>query len=765
VPGIERVNIFGVRHLSPAASFHLLQLLNQVTPECILIEGPSDANDIITHVTSKNVKMPVALLAYTSELPVETVVYPLAEYSPEYQAMLWASGRAVCRFIDLPSGVLLNRQPAKDVSDEEQDKAKDYYTLSHNIRNEIVRLDQAVSFDDYFEKNFEHNLNENSYNTALTLESSEIRQLLEPVEAEALPENVARNLAREAHMVMCVKQAIDEGFAPEKILVVTGAYHAQKLVTTAPMTCDELKLLPRRESKITLMPYSYYRLSAHSGYGAGNGAPAYFQLMWECMKAGCLDELPNRYMSLLGRHIREAGSYCSTSNVIEAVRLARGLTYLTGGNIPTLANLHDAAISCIGGGDETSIATAFAAVDIGTAFGELPEGMSQTSVQDDFNRELRRLKLDKYKSTVSAELDLDLRENVRVKSEEAAFIDLNRSTFLNRLAFLDIGFATKVRVNQEGATWRERWVLRWSPEVEIRLVESVLKGETIELATAYSLKEALEECEDVATAADLITTACVCKLTSTIGIALSTMQRLTADSGDFIKTTGACFAISQLIQYGDMRRFDIEPLIPLLSQLFLRGALLMVEYANCNDQAAVEAASAINAMHIVSQENHQIIDDDTWVAELFALSSRDDRNAKLSGLAFAILLERSLLNEDFCAKEVSRRLSPGIAADVGAGWFEGLSMRNRYALLSRTGLWLELDAYISNLDDEEFKRSVVFLRRAFSSFEAREKSAAAALLSELWGIDSVDGSLMLQAALDDEEVKALEELDDFDFDI
>ena len=43
-------------------------------------------------------------------------------------------------------------------------------------------------------------------------------------------------------------------------------------------------------------------------------------------------------------------------------------------------------------------------------------------------------------------------------------------------------------------------------------------------------------------------------------------------------------------------------------------------------------------------------------------------------------------------------------------------MRNRYGLLSRMSLWEQLNDYINALEDEEFKRALVFLRRAFSTF-------------------------------------------------
>ena len=38
---------FGVRHLSPAAAFQLRRRLDEVKPELVLVEGPSDLSDQI----------------------------------------------------------------------------------------------------------------------------------------------------------------------------------------------------------------------------------------------------------------------------------------------------------------------------------------------------------------------------------------------------------------------------------------------------------------------------------------------------------------------------------------------------------------------------------------------------------------------------------------------------------------------------------------------------------------------------------------------
>jgi hypothetical protein len=168
-------------------------------------------------------------------------------------------------------------------------------------------------------------------------------------------------------------------------------------------------------------------------------------------------------------------------------------------------------------------------------------------------------------------------------------------------------------------------------------------------------------------------------------------------------------------------------------------------------------------LHAVSQQHDDQVDDERWVTELSQLAYRDDRNAKLSGLAFALLLERNLVESSALAREVSRRLSPGIPADIGAGWFEGMSLRNRYVLLSRKQLWEQLDDYIDSLEDEQFVRALVFLRRAFGAFEPREKAMIAELLGDTWGYGALEAGDMLQRPLSEAEQEQINELNEFDF--
>jgi hypothetical protein len=782
-------HIFGVRHLSPAAAWHLRQLLDRVQPRLVLIEGSDDADQLIPDIVSPKSKLPIAILAYTAQAPVRTFVYPLATYSPEYQALVWCQqNRAKARFMDLPSAVFLGlmerdagtavldpdkkkkgkKKPAEEDEEEgeegEAEPEAEEPPKPDSTYDQIARLAGEPDYETYWERHFEQLRAEDSYWKAARTYGEQLRAL----EDFAKP-HAAESLVREAYMRRKIQEAIAEGFKPEQIVVVTGAFHATALgPEQPPMTDAELAKLRRRESKMTLMPYSFFKLSSQSGYGAGNHAPAYFEMVWRDFTRSSRKtavqqaSLPTLFLTHVARELRASGLFRSTAEVIEGVRLAEAMAGLKHSQ-PTLRELQDATVTLLGQGEPATVREALLRVEVGTAIGSLAKGVSQTSIQDDFYRELNRLKLEPYKTAVRRELALDLRENRRVKTQEAAFLDLHRSSFLHRLAVLEVEFVQKLPVDQESATWAERWALQWTPEAEISIVEAVLLGETIELAVAFKFKQGLEHCESIADAATIIRQACECGMSSSIELARQTLQRLASDSSDFAALADATHQLGLVIRYGDVRQFDAEPLKPLLQQLFLEGTLAMVGASNCDQAAAKTMLIGINELNKVSLDYTALIDEPLWLSELQKLARADHLNPLLSGYACALLLERNVISTEELAKEVSRRLSPGIAADLGAGWFEGLAKRNRYALLTRLALWEQLANYVASLTDEEFKRALVFLRRAFGEFSPAEKQSITENLGEIWGVNPDNVSEVLNTELSEQEKKKLDELSGFDF--
>ncbi|MBA2113657.1 DUF5682 family protein [Bremerella alba] len=777
-----QIPIFGVRHLSPMGAWQLRDYLDEIRPEVILVEGIDDATPLVPDMTRQTTRPPIAILAYTDTLPVRTIVTPFARYSPEFQAILWAAENQVdAQFFDLPSECFLGlidaeyerrekeRREALETNDSPTDdnEFSDPDEVATPLEQTKLSLYERVAsqagetdFETYWERHFEHNQAQGSYRGCSFEFGAAMRDL-----EEDRPHWRAENLVREAYMRRRIQQTIDAGTPPEKIVAVVGAFHAPVLRGDLPaMTDQELTSLRRRSSKLTLMPYSYFKLSSQSGYGAGNRAPAYFELLWRSLNEGNIRGLSHRYLAQVATNLRKAGTHRSTAEVIEGVRLAETLSALNGGQAPTLSDLRDAAITLLGRGERSTVKDALMRVDVGTEIGELPEGVSQTSIQADFERELKRLKLSKYKTAVEQTLDLDLRENRQVASEEAAFLDLNRSSLFHRLRMLGVPFAKWGQARQESTTWAERWIVQWTPESEIALVEAVLEGETILLATAFRFNTLLEKSRTIADAAKLVNDACQCGMMEAMDQARQRLQELSSGTSDFVAIARAAFELAQVVRYGNVRRFDPGPLIPLIEELFVEASLALYSAANCDDSAAVSLLEAIDLTNRVGLEFAERVEECLWTDRLQQLADSDDRNALLSGYACALLLERGLIPNEALSREVSRRLSPGVPADLGAGWFEGLAQRNRYALLARQTLWEQLAEYVSSLEEDQFKRALVFLRRAFAQFLPRERRQICENLAEHWGLNQDEAADLLEAPLSEAEEEKLSDLNEFDFD-
>ena len=730
---------FGVRHLSPAAAFQLRRRLDEVKPELVLVEGPSDLSDQMKWLCHPDTQFPAAILAYTSTPPVRTILYPLAIYSPEVQAILWASEHKIpCRFMDLPSSVFLGMEREEEIAPTE------------SVYEQLEML-TGEEHDTFWERNFEQI---DDYHAVCNTFGAELRAS-GPVDPE--------NIVREAYMKRVITDAISSGIPAEKVFCVCGAYHVEGLKACEAMTDAELKKLPKADSTATLMPYSYYRLSTRSGYGAGNKAPAYFHLLWDALNGSGLQNAASTYLVKLAAAHRSAGNIVSSAEVIEAVRLATTLSRMRGSKYPCLQDLKDAAITTMGHGSYSELAVAFADTGIGKTIGYLPEGVARTSVQEDFYRQLKKLKLDRFRTLELQRLDLDLREKLTVKSRDAAFLDLNRSFFLHRLRVLGIHFANNLRSKQEQANWGEYWELRWTPEVEIEVVESSLLGDTIEGAAAFALKERSDQAVAIDQAAAIFQDAFLCGMPSAAAHALAVLQSLSVDSAALTEVAATADRLSLVVRYGDLRKFDPQPVIPLIEQLFLRAKLTLEEACNCDAKAAGAVSMAMDRLNTL-QLNLDFLDETEWLRLLERISDRDDLNTKCSGFAMAILLERGVVSEDLLSKEVSRRLSPGVPADLGAGWFEGLAGKNRYALIARLSLWRHLSQYLDGLDEETFRRALVFLRRAFADFTPAEKSDIAENLGEIWGIRAEKVSELIMADITQEEQSMLSNLDEFDFD-
>ena len=105
------VRVLGVRHHGPGSARALAAALEDYRPDCVLVEGPADADDLLTWVGAPGMEPPVALLAWKADEPSVASFWPLAVFSPEWQALRWAAEHGVeAHFMDLPARHVLAEQ-------------------------------------------------------------------------------------------------------------------------------------------------------------------------------------------------------------------------------------------------------------------------------------------------------------------------------------------------------------------------------------------------------------------------------------------------------------------------------------------------------------------------------------------------------------------------------------------------------------------------------------------------------------------------------
>src|SRR5215468_805135 len=300
------ISVLGIRHHGPGSARSVVAALDELAPDCVLVEGPPDADDLIAYVGlvgDEGLVPPVAILIYQPEAPARAVYYPFARFSPEWQALAWARAHGVAaRFMDLPQA----HRMAIRVERERREV------------DPLEELGRAAGFGDG-ERWWEHLVEERRDPAGL------FAGILEAMTAvrNASPQHAARGeeALREAYMRRILRAAEKGGFA--KIAVVCGAWHAPVLTSTAGKKEDDelLRGLPKVKIAATWVPWTHGRLALSSGYGAGIHSPGWYAHLFD-------GGTPANWMTRTARLMRGEDLEASAGHAIDAVRLAEALAAL-----------------------------------------------------------------------------------------------------------------------------------------------------------------------------------------------------------------------------------------------------------------------------------------------------------------------------------------------------------------------------------------------------------------------------------------------------
>lgn len=725
---LARVHLFPVRHHSPRSTAMLRVFLDHVRPRVVLIEGPRDADPLIEVLVDAKTEPPIAILGYATEGEPRSALWPFAAYSPEWQALRWAAEHGVkARFIDVPVGVSLAHDRTEEGADddaqgepfevdgESQAKAEprfDPYRAAAEARG-------LRGFEELWEACFEAPAYEpQQFREALLAHAALVR--------EAHP--VQWHRARDAFMAAEIEATVAGGVAPEHIVAVLGAAHAAAFVA-GDVDPTLLRLLPApRESATTVIPYSFPRLAAQLGYGAGNRAPQYYQLAHE---AGCdFRQATLRALIGFGAELRSRGFAASMADTIEAYRLARALAALRDKPEPGLDEVREACIATLCHGDAQPVDAFLWRGVLGHRVGRVAERIGKNSLQEEFWREVNARDLPRIDEPT--EIALLLREPKAVGT----------SVFLHRLRVAGVPYAgyqgtykdksLRGRGEAEEAgglgalsRMRESWMAQWTPSTDIALVERIALGSSLQQVTDQVLEQRLEQVSSTGEAAAVLLEAVVTACPRPAADAMQACDRLAATDDDLPSLARACMSLSGLVSYGSSRdtlpgRGSEATLKALCRKTFDRAVLRLRPACLGDDDAVSEIPRALQILHDVALAQPEV-DREAWLRAAQGLVEDYAIHPCPAGVATALLYLVRHIGEDDVATCVGQRLSDTLHPQAAAAYLEGFLQINAMVLIKNRAIVETLDAWVCAVEPDAFRNILPLLRRVFGALGPTER--------------------------------------------
>ncbi|MCZ8373778.1 MAG: DUF5682 family protein [Beijerinckiaceae bacterium] len=730
-----RLHLLGIRHHGPGSAASVLQALDLIDPDIVLIEGVPEADDLIHYAALPGMQPPLALLVHGVEDPSLAIFLPYAEFSPEWQAMLWAiRKRRPVRFIDLPAAVSLavaaqerdfvlpfvevdgpgladtetsGPETSADVARPDDDRS--------SLPGPIDPLDRLAELTGYPDGESWWNalVETRGASTELFRSIEDAMTALRGAEPDRFADDPARRLReerREAQMRLAIRDALKQ--SPGPVAVICGAWHVPALRQPVPVTTDKavLRDLPRIKVNATWIPWTDERLAAQSGYGAGVISPGWYRHLWTTYGGTGLasaEAFAAGWQTKVAQALRDAGHSGATASAIDAARLSISLAALRGHATPGLDEMRDATLAALCHGDEIPYRLIERRLFIGESIGSIDESTPQMPLAADLARWQKRLRL--KPQALAEQISLDLRSEA----------GLQKSTLLHRLLIIAVPWGVLVDAGRQRGTFREVWTLSWAPELSVKLAEALVYGVTIEQAAANRSVALAKERRSVGELAGLVRQCLLADLPEAAELCIGALQAAAVNAGDMAGLMQAVPPLVSVLRYGTARPYPESALRALVSALCVEvNAGLYGATQNLADDAARNIHAAIRAYDEALQLQGDSRFTEAFLLELERIAHGASTVALLAGFALRRLHDRGALAGGMTASLFSRRLSPSVPPKECADFLEGfLDGAAQIVAQDRTLLGL-VDEWLMAQDEAAFVEILPMLRRSFSSVEA-----------------------------------------------
>lgn len=785
------VTLLGIRHHGPGSCRHVVQYLNELKPDLILLEAPSDVAPMLDFVPTLTqaqesplppalsqkaedkpevkegepkpqslpdmLRPPVALMAYQSDQPKNSAFYPFAEFSPEWQTMLYGKEHRVeVRPFDLPLSYTLamraeqmaqeeaaaaqaaaqlaqetEKAATEQVAEQGQGPAAEALTSESELQDEaqgaepadaeaqdspehlvadpfdyLAELEGMTDGEQWWESRIEQRLESKDIFAAVELAVTALR--------ENLPEHSSkRDLVREAWMRKELRAALKEVGAEGKIAVVCGAWHVPALAQLASFKVKDdnalIKELPKPLNKnkvgITWIPWTYSRLSYYSGYGAGINAPGWYHHVFLHP-----DDDGTLWLTHVAEVLRGEGFDISVAHVMEAVRLARTLAALRGLTHPTLSEFNEAVTTVMGMGDDVVLRSVARALVIADRIGTIPSKVPMVPLLADvtaIQKHLRQPFVEGIKEVI-----LDLRKP----------LDLERSVFFHRLGLLGIAWAKEEEASGRG-TFKEKWQLEYRPELIVHIIEHAIYGNTLLEAVPNYVQAQMQEHPELKFITKLLEQVMTCDLPDLVAQMSARINDLAAQASDMRVLLESLPPLCAVVRYGNVRKFDFSAVRDMLETMLTRinvGGFLMC--ININDDAAHELKDHLGQVNLALNTLNDEACSKIWHDFITKVQASGKVHPLISGCTTRLMRDHHTITNELILQALSYYSSVGNTPNDIAFWFEGFLENSGTVLLLDDVLWGLVNSFICNLDDESFAQVLPILRRTFATFEQHERT-------------------------------------------
>ena len=702
------IKVCGIRHHGPGSAKSLSRSLNLDPPDIILLECPQDAQPALVYLGKGKLNPPVAILLYHLDHINLATFYPMAAFSPEWNAIRFAHKKDIeLRCIDVPSGYKLRKRI---------DEPKIDLLATDPMTTDPLSIIASLSGYSDSERWWESLFESEDFDPHTFESITHLMRVLRETKTIVDPENDLR----EAFMRREIRKVVKQGF--NNPLVVCGAWHAPALQSFKDYPTREdnalLKGLKKIATRATWVPWSYERLSRESGYGAGVVSPAWYELLF--------NKKPNkveRFMSKAVRLLRKKGLEASSAHAIEAVKMATHLAALRSLKIPGVEEILDALAAVCWSGEKHQLELIHRRLIIGNKTGRVGKDIPKLPIQVDFENRVKKSRLSKtLETSESMTRVLDLRKGNH----------LITSRFFHTLVLLGINWTKQLKGSRfKTGSFSEKWKLKWKADFWLRIIRKSQWGNTIDSAAIGFVKNEIQSMNKLPALVTMMDRSIKAGLDDVIPEICQKINSVGATTSDIQLMMEATPALISIIKYGSVRHEDGSLLRHLIKQFIPRICTgLPSASQNLDEDASKVIFDRIIGVHhsIIRYENSGLTS--MWFQSMSAVQARQSTSPIIKGLCTRLLWDKGKMSIEDVATGMSYALTTNHLGIESALWLEGFLYGPGIILLHHPQMWQVLNDWVVDLKENDFTAVLPYLRRAFSDYSESERSKLLARLSQ-----------------------------------